>query len=46
MSEVPPPPSPMNDPAARKRRNRLLALVLGVVAVLFYVGISVRWSWH
>ena len=46
MSEFASPPSPENDLAARVRRNRKLALALAIVAVLFYVGISVRWSWH
>ncbi len=35
-----------NDPAARTRRNRTVALVLAVVALLFYVGIGLRWGFR
>jgi preprotein translocase subunit SecF len=34
---------PSTDRAAQSRRNRLLALVLAVIAVIFYVGIGLRW---
>jgi hypothetical protein len=29
---------------AMRRRNRILALALATVAVLFYVGIALRWG--
>ncbi len=41
---VAPPVAPKVDLAARSRRNRILALILAVVAVIFYVGIGMRWS--
>lgn len=43
MSEPVPPNA---DPAGRARRNRRVALLLAVVALLFYVGIALRWGSH
>ncbi len=39
----PNPKDPRFDPAVRTRRNRLVALVLVVIAIAAYVGIGLRW---
>ena len=38
-------PDPRRDPIAIRRRNRRLGLILVGLAVLFYVGIQLRWGW-
>jgi hypothetical protein len=38
-------PDPRRNPVALGRRNRALALILVALAVLFYVGIQLRWGW-
>ncbi len=34
------------DAATRSRRNRMVALILAVIAVALYVGIGMRWNTH
>lgn len=43
MNQPQPPEARPIDAAARSRRNRLVALVLAVIAVACYLGIGLRW---
>ena len=45
MSPHPAPiPDPRRDPAALKRRNRAVVLILVAVAAILYFGIQLRWG--
>ncbi len=37
-------PDPRFDPAVRARRNRIVALILAVIALAGYFGIQARWG--
>lgn len=38
------PPDPRYDPASRARRNRIVAIILAIIAVAGYLGIQARWG--